>query len=306
MAALAVAVGASAAASACGAPTQTIAAVDGGVLQMIYANELHSYEVQVDLAHVDAAAGLVQAAARGDRAAAQTATNAIIKHRVWHVSHLRVSDARGAVVADAGVPNAIAPVAGELRLAGRIVGSFLMSVQDAPGIVKLETRVVGNPIGVYSHGALLMADRGGLPSSLPGAATVSLGRSSYEVVRQSIQAFPSGTVTLAMLVRASAPSPRTPSCSVLRAGEFAHIAAHLANIAALTADPSGLAQEVSFYTGALAFVREPGGRLVGVGGQPPASLPNSGSISYEGRTWLVASVALAGGRRLYVLAPPGG
>jgi len=307
VAAVAFAAGASGAATlVCAVPTQTVAAVDGGVLHMIYANELHSYEVQVDLGHVEAAAGLVQAAAHGDRAAAQAAANAIFHHRVWHVSHLRVSDARGGLIADAGVPNAIAPVPGTLRLAGRTVGSFLMSVQDAPGIMKLETNILGNAIGVYTRGALLMANRGGLPPSPPTAATVSLGGSSYEVVPQAIEAFPSGTVTLVMLVPASASSPRTPPCSALRAAEFARIAAQLARIPAVAADPLSLAENVRYYTGALAFVREPDGHLVGVGGHAPFSLPSSGSIRYEGRVWLVASFALSGGRHVYVLAPPAG
>jgi hypothetical protein len=293
-------------APACGAPTQTIAAVDGGVLRTIYANEQRSYEVEADLGHVDATVGLVLAVARGDRVAAQTAANAIIAHPGWHVSHLRVSDARGVLIADAGVPNAIAPVRGTLRLAGRTVGSLLMSVQDAPGIMKLEVKIVGNAIGVYRQGALLMASGGGLPFSPPDVATLSLGRSSYEVVRQAIEAFPSGTITLAMLVPAGARSPHTAPCGALRAAEFARVAARLAGIPSLAADPLRLAENVVYYTGALAFVREPGGRLAGGGGPAPSALPNSGSIRYRGRVWLVASFALGGGRRVYVLAPPAG
>jgi hypothetical protein len=307
MGAAALAVGASArsAAPACGAPTQTVAAVDGGVLHTIYANELHSYEVQVDLGHVEAAAGLVQAVARGDHAAAQAAAGAIIVHPVWHVSHLRVTDARGAVVADAGVPNAVAPVRGTLRLGGRTVGTFLMSVQDAPGVMKLETKVVGNPIGVYRYGALLLANTGGMPPSPPSAATVSLGGSSYEVVRLAIEAFPSGTITVVMLVPASA-RLRTLACSLVRVAEFARIAARLASIPALIADPRGLAENVRYYTGALAFVRKPGGQLIGVGGPAPSSLPSSGSIRYQSRVWLVASFVLADRQRVYVLVPPAG
>jgi hypothetical protein len=53
-----------------------------------------------------------------------------------------VSDARGTGLADAGAPNAIAPVQGVLRLAGRTVGSFLMSLQDAPGDMKRGTALV--------------------------------------------------------------------------------------------------------------------------------------------------------------------
>src|SRR5579871_4567914 len=124
--AVAMAAGARAASSpACAVPTQTVAAVDGGVLQTIYSNELHSYEVSFDLGHVEAWPGLVQAAAHGEHAVAQTAANAIILHPVWHVSHLSVFDARGGLLADAGVPNAIAPVRGALRLGGRTVGSVL-------------------------------------------------------------------------------------------------------------------------------------------------------------------------------------
>ena len=56
------------------------------------------------------------------------------------------------MLADVGGPYIIAPVAGVLRLDGRVIGSYVMSVQDDYGFTLLESHAAGDPIAIYYHG----------------------------------------------------------------------------------------------------------------------------------------------------------
>ena len=142
--------------SPCGrASASTIAAVDATAAQGIYAGELSGSEVSADIAHVTGSQALLSALARNDRAAVYAAVRTIVYTPHWHIVRLRVARA-GGVIADVGGPDVIAPVSGPLSFRGRTVGSYVMSVQDDAGYVKLVSRFIGVPIDLYRNGAFLM------------------------------------------------------------------------------------------------------------------------------------------------------
>ena len=299
-------VSATSTAAACGAETQaTVAAVDANAAEHIYANELAGGEVDFDIAKVTGAADLRRAVAADDKAAALRAATRIVYHPAWHIVRLQVFDASGKLLADFGGAYVIAPVAGILRSGSRTIGRFLMSVQDDTGETKLETRFVGNPIAIYISG-FLVADRyATFPPEEPPGPSLTVGPTRYAVVRQTLEAFPSGPLVEMMLVPPPAPSLARLGCPLVRAQEFGRIATRLAALATdLGHQYPGYAATVATYTGADVFVRSTGRQLGTSGGNGPARLPTSGTVSYLGKTWLVFSFEPLPPARIYLLIPP--
>jgi hypothetical protein len=295
-----------AAAPACGAGTQAaVATVDATAAEHIYANELAGTEVSFDVAQVTGAADLRSAVAAGNAAATFAAVHRIVFHPAWHIVRLRVLSAAGRLLADIGGPYVIAPVAGVLRWRGRTVGRFVMSVQDDTGETKLETRFVGDPIGIYVGGLLVAERYASLPPAPPAGSALTLARTRYAVVRQTFRSFPTGTLEELLLVPPPSLSLRRANCDSVRAGEFGRIAARLAALAtALRKQYPGYAATVHIYTGADVFVRDGAKQLASSDGAGPRPLPRTGSVSYHGRHWLVFSFEPRPPARVYVLAPP--
>ena len=296
-------------AGACGPATSaTIASVDATVMNDIYANELAGGEVTRDLAQVTGSSDLINAVVDGDRHATLAAVKRIVYHHGWHIVRLRVLGAAGRVLADFGGPYVIAPVAGVLRSAtGAVVGSFLMSVQDDVGVTKLETRIVGDPIGVYVAGRLVV-HRGDaqLPANLPRSPAVRQGHISYQAVSESYAAFPTGTLNAVLLIRAPGSSLRATPCAAVRAGEFGAIARRLITLLG-PQDLHGYAFWLHVYTGAQVFVRDAGGTQLTSSPVPddgPPVLPAGGTVAYEDSTWLVYSFQIAPATIVYMLISP--
>ena len=132
-----------------------IASVDGLLSQGIYAAEIRSREVSADAAHITHSQALLSALASNDTAAVHEAVHSIVYTPHWHIVRLRVVRA-GRVVADVGGPDVIAPISGSLRSRGRTLGTYVMSVQDNLGYVKLVTRFIGVPVNLYRNGSFLM------------------------------------------------------------------------------------------------------------------------------------------------------
>jgi hypothetical protein len=309
--ALAVLAGAGSAASAgasvaCGSSTvATIAAVDATVTTDIYRNELAGTRVTFDLAQITGASDLLSAIASDNRAATLKAVSRIVFHRGWHIVRLRALDAAGHILADVGGPYVIAPISGVLRSGGRVVGSFVMSVQDDAGVTKLESHFVGDPIGMYFQGKLVVERGASFPAAPPSGSALTIGGVSYRAVAQTYNAFPTGTLSAVILVAPAAASLTKQPCAVVRAGEFGRVAVRLAQLASsLTQHYYGYAVTVRIYTGAEVFVRNGTKQLTSSGGAGPAVLPNSGTVSYQGKSWLVFSFEPRLPTRVYVLIPP--
>jgi hypothetical protein len=294
--------------TACGASTlNTISAVVAGVANNIYRGELGGGEVAVDQRRVTQSVALLTAVAAGNRAAARRAVHAIVYHSLWHVVRLRVLDTGGHIVAEIGGPYVLAPVTGTLRLGGRVIGSYMMSVQDDYGFTILEVHAAGLPAAMY-YGGRNVADTGGplagrpLPATLPTGPTLTLAGKSYDVLEETYGAFPTGTVTAVILIPPPSASLAAQSCGAVRALEVGHVAQLLAaRFVPLDLSYAKYAAVVHDDTGALVILRIGPRALPGSEALGPAIIPASGPVSYLGRSYWVVSFAPTPPARIYVL-----
>ena len=287
----------------CGSSTlATVVAVDSRVANNIYGSELQGNETTVDLGHITGAADLLSAVAAGNRAAAFKAVSRIVYHHFWHIVRLRALDTSGRVLADIGGPYVIAPVTGVLRSGPRVIGSFVMSVQDDMGFAKLERHAIGDPIAIYMNGRLAVELGGRFPFRPPAGAQVSLAGTPHAAVTLTYNAFPSGTLSAVIAVPIPSASVSTQSCPAVTVAETGRVAERLAaRFNPLAASYSGFVQTCHADTGAIVVVRIGMRVLDGAGGPGPSMLPLSGPVTYQSKTWLVYSFAPTPPARIYLL-----
>jgi len=299
--------GAGSPARACGAATAaTVAAIDVHVVKRIYAGEAGGGEVAEDVAHVTSSRELASAVAAGDRPAVYAAVHAIVYMPGWHIVRLRVTSGHR-VLADIGGPYIIAPVRGSLRVGASKVGSFVMSVQDDVGYVKLVTRFTGVPIDLY--GTPRPAEGFVLGTLQPAPALPRDGASvkvhGVEYLARAIdgRAFPDGHLKIVLLFAPPARALSARSCAAVRhatwGGVLEHVAARFAPLPSHYQDLAGTLQGAS---GGVVFVREGSTQIAGLTAGP-RQLPQSGPVTYRGRTWQVYSWEPYPPARIYFLAP---
>ncbi len=288
--------------SPCGpASAATIAAVDATVAQGIYTAEIHSHEVSADVAHITSARSLLGALASNNEAAVHSAVHAIVYTPHWHIVRLRVVKA-GHVLADVGGPDIIAPVSGPLRWRGRTVGTYVMSVQDDVGYVKLVSRFIGVPVDLYSNGSFLMGTLQPAPSKVSDGASVTVGGNAFTTRVLSARAFPDGALRIGLFVPKPTPAVASASCAAVRVAEWGNIARHVAaRFKPLTAHYQDLVDVLRGTTGGFAYVRSGSTRIAG--GSGPSQIPQRGTVRYRGRTWSVFSWEPSPPARVYVLIP---
>lgn len=295
--------GSSGAPSACGsASTATIAAVDATVAHGIYLGELRSKEVSADLAHVVDSEALLSALEGSDTAAVHAAVHTIVYTPHWHIVRLRVLKA-GHVLADVGGPDVIAPISGVLRRNGHVLGSYVMSVQDDLGYVKLVTRFIGIPIDVYRGGSFVMGTLEPPPTQPSEGQTVSVGKSSYRVRLLNAKAFPTGALRIALLIPTPAANVAAASCAAVSLAAWGSVARHIASrLQPLSSHYQDLVDVLHGTTGAPAYIYSGSTRLAG--GSVPATIPQHGTVEFEGRSWAVFSWEPLEHVRVYFLTPP--
>jgi hypothetical protein len=294
---------ASAAVNPCGsAGAAAIAGVDATVAHGIYLGELRSKEVSADLAHVIDSQALLSALEGTDAAAVHSAVHTIVYTPHWHIVRLRVLKA-GHVLADVGGPDVIAPISGVLRRNGRVLGSYVMSVQDDLGYVKLVTRFIGVPVDVYREGSFVMGTLEPAPSQLSEGETVRAGGASYRAQLLSAKAFPSGALRIALLIPAPAANVAAASCAAVRLAAWGSVALHIAaRLQPLQTHYQDLVDVLHGSTGAPAYVFSGSTRIAG--GSVPARIPQHGMVKFDGRSWAVFSWEPLAHIRVYFLTPP--
>ncbi len=273
--------------SPCGTATPTVVSdTAGAVAQTIYRGEISGREVGLDRSQVERDGSLLSALAEGNRAAVTEAVTSLV-YSGTHIVRLRVS-AAGNVLADVGGPYILAPVSGSLHFKGRTVGHYVLSVQDDLGYVKLFSRFVGYPLilRLGSHRVPLEGTISG--SSLPTRGAVSYHGGAYQVFSFKAKAFPSGRLTISLLVPVSGSSRL--SCAVLRANELRRIAMTTwQRFAAIGGAPSAYVTVVGGFIGGLSYVRAGSHQLAGTTQPGPPHLPDTGEVSYRGVTYRVTS-----------------
>ena len=210
----------------CAAATaQTLVSIDGNVAERIYRDELvgtgtiaDQHQVEENgpllkaLARVSALAkgsapAKGSAGARAVREAANAVTEAVhgLVYSHTHIVRLRVLQG-GKLLADIGGPYIIAPVGGSLRYHGRIVGTYLLSVQDDLGFVGLERRLVGVPL-ILHVGAMRVPLQGTTRTgsvAIPDRGAVVIRGAHFQAYSFDAKAFPTGLVRISLLLPARA------------------------------------------------------------------------------------------------------
>ncbi len=291
-----------AAARPCGAQSATtIAGIDAQVARLIYADELGGRETRVDQAHVRGSQLLLGALSSGNTAAIRAAVHAIVYTPHWHIVRLRVLRG-GHVLADVGGPYVIAPVTGTLEQHGRVLGKYVMSVQDDVGYVKLVSRFIGVPVDLYRGGSFLMGTLQPPPPLPRPEATVVARGHAYRAQVFTAGGFPAGALTVALLVPLPSRSVAAMSCQQIAADAVGAVGMHIAQrLSPLFAHYHDLVGVVRATSGASVFVRAGGHDLAGP--SLPRRLPNEGSVRIGGKTRWVFSWLAAPNVRVYVVAP---
>jgi hypothetical protein len=255
--------------------------------ERIYRLELSSAEVRVDQRQVEGYAPLLAAVVSGKRTAITEAVTSLVYSHT-HIVRLRVSRG-GTVLADVGGPYIIAPVRGSLRLKGRTIGSYVLSVQDDVGYVKLETRYTGVPL-LLRLGARPVPIEGLIApgsATIPDSGAVRYRGRTYQAASFTAEAFPSGALKVTLLVP---PPPAGLGCGAIKAFEMGSIAQTMwRRFASVGVPPSAFVKSASTITGALIYVRSGSRQLAGSTSPGPKQLPAAGTVSYRGIAYRVTS-----------------
>jgi hypothetical protein len=274
----------------CGpAAAEVLARTAGAVATRVYAGELSGSETQSDKRQVESFTPLLAALAGGERAAVSAAVNSLVFSHT-HVVRLRVTRG-GVVLADIGGPYILAPVGGTLRFRGRVVGRYLLSVQDDLGYVKLATRFIGAPI-VLRTGSRTVPVEGVLapaPASIPDHGPISYRNATYEAFSFNASAFPSGPLRISLLV----PVPRSlaaNTCAEIKSRELGRVAQRISRRFALA--PGNLSAYIEVtrtLTDGLVYIRSGSRQLAGSTRPGPPRLPSEGPVTYRGVSYEVSS-----------------
>jgi hypothetical protein len=139
---------------------------------------------------------LLQAVANRDKPATRAAVEALLHH---HIVRLRVS-AGDALLSDVGGPFVLAPVTAPLRLGGRTIGSFVLSIQDDEGYKRLANRLAGLDVLMYMGTRLVKSTLAGAPGAVPQSGPWSYRGKSYSAYTFKAEAFPSGPLRITVLI----------------------------------------------------------------------------------------------------------
>jgi hypothetical protein len=182
----------------CGATSEgTIVKTLTRVADLIYSGESGD-SARKQIRRVQHNTALLEAVAHRDPVATELAIKALLNH---HIVRLRVS-AGGQLLSDVGGPYVLAPVSAPLRLHGHTIGSFVLSIQDDEGYLRLTRRLAGLKVLMYmSPGNQLVKNSlGPVTGEVPASGSYSYHGKSFRVFTVHAKEFPSGPLTIRVLV----------------------------------------------------------------------------------------------------------
>jgi len=193
-------------ASACAAqPAETAADAIGAAAERIYHDEQSGAQTRAVVHDFESSRPFQEAVVRDNRPATEAAIVAFFKSTL-HVVRVRATLGEQ-LVADVGGPHVLAPIRGNVRDAhGRIVGHFLLSVQDDLGYTILAHRFAGVQVFLSQNGAPLDVGQGPLgpagpaPEGLPARGQVTYEGLPYHVYSFTAEAFPRGPLRVQLLI----------------------------------------------------------------------------------------------------------
>jgi hypothetical protein len=179
------------------APERTRAEVLGKVGERIYDEEARSPYVAAKVRRMEASTAFRTAVAANDVTATR---RAIIGFFAAHIHVVRVRVTVGAhLLIDLGGPHVLAPVAGTLRSGGKVIGHFLMAIQDDAGYLRLAHLFTGGEVLMRTGSEQVAATLAPGPASVPDRGPVSYRGHSYEAYSFTGRAFPSGPLRISLL-----------------------------------------------------------------------------------------------------------
>jgi hypothetical protein len=139
---------------------------------------------------------LLRAVAARDPQATRVAIGNLLTE---HIVRLRVN-VGGRLLQDVGGPYVLAPVPGVLRAGGRTIGTFVLSIQDDEGYLRLVRRLGGMYVLMYMGNTLVKNSLGPAPGSVPASGPYTYRGRSFRVFTLDATAFPSGPLRVRVLV----------------------------------------------------------------------------------------------------------
>jgi hypothetical protein len=143
---------------------------------------------------------LADAVARGDAAATKRVLRSLLLNQIVSVRVLRA----GRTLAGVERGEGIAPVQGRLLEGGRVVGTFVVSVQGANGYAQTTSGLTGTQVVMSSAGRVLASTLDPAPVGLrAGRREATLGGVSYRVDTFEGRALPDRPLSISLLVPTS-------------------------------------------------------------------------------------------------------
>ncbi len=283
----------------------TLSGTLGEVGERIYRGELsRTGAVASAIASVTHSTALARAVATGDPVATKAAVTGIVYNHL-HIVRLRVIH-DGRVLSDVGGPFVLAPLEGNIRLHGRVVGRYVLSIQDDLGYLLLSGRLAGMQVVMHAHGRQFMSSVRPPPPTIPEHGALMLGGVTYLIHTIDATAFPSGPLRIHLLI----PLPSQPfgssTCSEIRVATLGEVVTRISRRYVLS--PSNYKAYVTVakdLTGAQVLIREGSRQLAGSIRSAPRRLPESGRVSIHRRSYGVfsfsAPTAAGAPVRIYML-----
>jgi hypothetical protein len=183
-------------ASLCGhSPQEALVNTLSHVASLIYAGE-GGRRALVQVHRVQHDQALLSAVAHRDPLAARAAIEALLNQ---HIVRLRVN-AGGRLLSDVGGPFVLAPVTAPLRLDGRTIGDFVLSIQDDEGYLRLTHRLAGLDVLMYMGSRLVKNSLGPNPGTVPDSGPYRYRGHTFSVFTLHLDAFPAGPLRTQVLV----------------------------------------------------------------------------------------------------------
>jgi hypothetical protein len=162
---------------------------------VIYAGEVGP-RAQTQVRRVQSDQALLAAVAMRDPEATRLAIDNLLTE---HIVRLRVL-VQGHLLRDVGGPYVLGPVPGALRQDGRVIGTFLLSIQDDEGYLRLARRLGGMYVLMYMGTTLVKNSLGPEPGNPPESGPYTYRGRRFEVFTLNESAFPSGPLHIRVLV----------------------------------------------------------------------------------------------------------
>ncbi len=172
----------------------------GLVAARVMNQEVHSREAASTLKYVEGNMAFRNAVAAGNRVAVRSAIVGFFKYPRFHI--VRVRAWKGTrLINDVGGPYVLSPASGVIRgPSGRVVGRFMLAIQDDTGYIKLVHLFTGVDVVLHTN-------RGTVPGSnlepgppfTAGLSTTTYNGHTYRAFGLTGTMFPTGTLQVSLL-----------------------------------------------------------------------------------------------------------